>query len=102
MFAANAADGAVDHTFLTSVIDVHGTGAVGLQVLREVNERTERLIKLQRKIEAYRQVQHDPTGQLYSVASAFISSDAQTLESTLRQINQFWIRRRPAGVRGEG
>jgi cytochrome oxidase Cu insertion factor (SCO1/SenC/PrrC family) len=25
VFAANAADGAVDHTFLTSVIDVHGT-----------------------------------------------------------------------------
>jgi cell division protein FtsB len=51
-------------------------GAVGLQVLREVNERTEQFIKLQRKIEAYRQVQHDTTGQLHSVASAFISSDA--------------------------
>src|SRR5207302_7859436 len=55
----------------------------------EVNERTEELIKLQRKIEAYRQVQHDTTSQLYSVASALILPDDQTLESTLRQLNQF-------------
>ena len=64
-------------------------GAVGLEGLREVNQRTEELIKLQRKIEAYRQVQHDTTGQLYSVATALISSDEQTLDSTLRQLNQF-------------
>ena len=43
-------------------------GAVGLQVLSGVNQRTEELIKLQRKIEAYRQVQHDTTSQLYSVS----------------------------------
>src|SRR5439155_914534 len=47
------------------------------------------LIKLQRKIEAYRQVQHDTTSQLYSVSSALVSSDERTLESTLRQLNQF-------------
>ena len=64
-------------------------GAVGLQGLREVNERTEELIKLQRKIEAYRQVQHDTTSQLYSVALALVSSDERTLDSTLRQLNQF-------------
>ena len=64
-------------------------GAVGLEGLREVNQRTEELIKLQRKIEAYRQVQHDTTGQLYSVATALISSDEQTLDNTLRQLNQF-------------
>ena len=52
-------------------------------------ERTEELIKLQRKIEAYRQVQHDTTSQLYSVASALVSSDERTLDSTLRQLNQF-------------
>ena len=50
-------------------------GAVGLQVLSGVNERTEELIKLQRKIEAYRQVQHDTTSQLYSVSSALLASD---------------------------
>ncbi|HEY1361970.1 MAG TPA: ATP-binding protein [Xanthobacteraceae bacterium] len=64
-------------------------GAVGLQGLREVNDRTEELIKLQRKIEAYRQVQHDTTSQLYSVASALVSPDERTLDSTLRQLNQF-------------
>jgi signal transduction histidine kinase len=64
-------------------------GAVGLQGLREVHQRTEELIKLQRKIEAYRQVQHDTTGQLYGVSSALISSDERTLESALRQLNQF-------------
>jgi len=64
-------------------------GAVGLQGLREVNGRTEELIKLQRKIEAYRQVQHDTTSQLYSVSSAMVSSDERTLDSTLRQLNQF-------------
>jgi signal transduction histidine kinase len=64
-------------------------GAVGLQGLREVNDRTEELIRLQRKIEAYRQVQHDTTSQLYSVASALVSSDERTLDSMLRQLNQF-------------
>ena len=64
-------------------------GAVGLQVLSGVNQRTDELIKLQRKIEAYRQVQHDTTIQLYSVSSALLSSDDQTLASTLRQLNQF-------------
>ena len=64
-------------------------GAVGLQGLSEVNERTEELIKLQRKIAAYRQVQHDTTSQLYSVSSALLSSDERTLDSTLRQLNQF-------------
>ena len=46
-------------------------------------------IKLQRKIEAYRQVQHDTTSQLYSVVAALVSSDERTLDSTLRQLNQF-------------
>jgi signal transduction histidine kinase len=75
--------------FLTIVALLVITGTGGLRELRGVNERTEELIKLQRKIEAYRQVQHDATGQLYSVASALVSSDERTLDSTLRQINQF-------------
>jgi signal transduction histidine kinase len=64
-------------------------GAVGLQVLSGVNQRVQELVKLQRKIEAYRQVQHDTTTQLYSVASALASADERTLSSTLRQLNQF-------------
>jgi two-component system, sensor histidine kinase len=64
-------------------------GAVGLQVLSGVNVRTDELIKLQHKIEAYRQVQNDTTNQLYGVSSALLSSDDQNLSSTLRQLNQF-------------
>jgi signal transduction histidine kinase len=75
--------------FLTIAALLVITGAGGLRELSGVNERTEELIKLQRKIEAYRQVQHDTTGQLYSVSSALVSSDERTLDSTLRQLNQF-------------
>src|SRR5262249_28465038 len=73
--------------FLTIAALLVITGAGGLRELSGVNKRTEELIKLQRKIEAYRQVQHDTTSQLYSVSSALVSSD--DLESTLRQLNQF-------------
>jgi methyl-accepting chemotaxis protein len=75
--------------FLTIAALLVITGAGGLRELSGVNKRTEELIKLQRKIEAYRQVQHDTTSQLYSVSSALVSSDERTLESTLRQLNQF-------------
>jgi signal transduction histidine kinase len=64
-------------------------GAVGLQVLSGVNQRTDELIRLQRKIEAYLQVQHDTTSRLYSASSALLSSDDVTLSDTLRQLNQF-------------
>jgi signal transduction histidine kinase len=64
-------------------------GAVGLELLSGVNGRTDEIIRLQRKIEAYRQVQHDITSQLYSVASVLLSSDDLTLSSTLRRLNQF-------------
>jgi hypothetical protein len=41
---------------------------VVLEALSNVNHRTDELIKLQRKIDAYRQVQHNTTSQLYSVS----------------------------------
>jgi signal transduction histidine kinase len=75
--------------FLAIAILLIMMGAVGLQLLSGVNQRTEELITLQRKIEAYRQVQHDTTIQLYSVSSALLASDDATLLSTLRQLNQF-------------
>jgi signal transduction histidine kinase len=64
-------------------------GAVGLQALGTVDRRAEDLVKLQRKIAAYRQLQHDTTGQLYSVTSALLAPEERTLEATLRQLNQF-------------
>jgi signal transduction histidine kinase len=63
-------------------------GAVSLGVLSGINQRTDELIKLQRKIEAYRQVQHDTTSQLYGVSSALLAADDSTLSSALRQLNQ--------------
>jgi signal transduction histidine kinase len=64
-------------------------GAVGLQVLSGVNQRADELIRLQRKIEAYRQVQNDTTSRLSSASSVLLSSDDLTLSNTLRQLNQF-------------
>ncbi len=75
--------------FLAIVLLLIAVGAAGLQVLSGVNRRTEELGKLQRKIAAYRQLQHDTTAQLYSVASALLVPDERTLEATLRQLNQF-------------
>jgi signal transduction histidine kinase/HAMP domain-containing protein len=64
-------------------------GAVGLQALSDTNRRAKDLVELQRKIAAYRQLQHDTTAQLYRVASALLVHDERTLDATLRQLNQF-------------
>jgi signal transduction histidine kinase len=67
--------------------------AVGLGVLGETNHRAEELIILHRKIAAYRQLQHDTTGQLYSVTSTLAlpleQIDARMIEAALRQLKQF-------------
>ena len=75
--------------FLAIVMLLIIVGAVGLQLLSQSNRRADDLIKLQRKIAAYRQIQHDTTAQLYSVASALLTDEERTLEATLRQLNQF-------------
>ena len=75
--------------FLTIVGLLIVIGAVSLAELGRVNQRAEDLVKLQRKIAAYRQIQHDTTAQLYSVASALLVPDERTLDATLRQLNQF-------------
>jgi class 3 adenylate cyclase/CHASE3 domain sensor protein len=64
-------------------------GVVALQVLSDINRRSEDLIKLQRKTAAFRQLQHDTTTQLYSVTSALLSPEERMLASSLRQLNQF-------------
>jgi signal transduction histidine kinase len=64
-------------------------GVVGLAELESVNRRAEDLVKIQRKIAAYRQLQHGTTAQLYSVSSALVTLDSRTLDSILRQLNQF-------------
>jgi signal transduction histidine kinase len=75
--------------FLTIVGLLIVLGAVGLHVLSGVNDRTDELIKLQRKIAAYRQVQHDTTSQLYVFSEAMLSRDERTLDGALNQLKQF-------------
>jgi len=75
--------------FLAMVVLLIASGVVSLRVLSGMFQHTEDLITLQRKIEAYRQVQLDTTSQLYSVSSALLTSDKTTLNAALRQINQF-------------
>jgi signal transduction histidine kinase len=75
--------------FLAIVGLLFVVGAVSVSELGLVTRQTEDLVKLQRKIAAYRQIQHDTTLQLYSVASALLVPDERTLESTLRQLGQF-------------
>lgn len=75
--------------FLAIVLLLIAVGAVGLQVLSRSSRRANELVALQRKIAAYRQLQHDTTAQLYSVASALVVFDEQTLDATLRQLDQF-------------
>jgi signal transduction histidine kinase len=65
------------------------SGVVSLVELGRVNQRAEDVAALQRKIAAYRQIQHDTTSQLYSVASALLVPDERTLDATLRQLDQF-------------
>src|SRR2546430_17640637 len=67
-------------------------GAVGLEVLSGVHQRAEELVKLQRKIEAYRQGQHDNNTQVYRVASALVSAAEGTLSGRQRPCNPFGFR----------
>ena len=59
--------------FLAIVGLLFAIGVVSLAELGRLNERAEDFVKLQRKIAAYRQIQHSTTSQLYSVATAMLA-----------------------------
>jgi signal transduction histidine kinase len=75
--------------FFIIVVLLLVTAGAALQALQEVNRRAEDMVLLERKIKAYRQLNHDTTGQLYGVASSLIKTDEVELEATLRQLTQF-------------
>ena len=75
--------------FLAIAALLVAVGAASVIGLAAVNERTQDMVKLQRKLAAYRQIQHDTTLQLYAVSAAMVAQDARTFEATLRQLNQF-------------
>ena len=75
--------------FLVIVALLITVGTVGLRALSDANRRDTELLALQNKITAYRNLQQETTSQLYSVALAFQAPDEPTLDTTLRQLNQF-------------
>lgn len=62
---------------------------VGVHALSEMHARAERTVQLQRKIAAYRQLNHDIVAQLHGVATALLVPQEVRLEATLRQLRQF-------------
>jgi signal transduction histidine kinase len=82
--------------FLVMVVLLIAVGAVGVQALAEVSRRAEEMAKLQRKVGAYRQLQHDATEILYDaadlvygVASGIVVPRDPVLEETLQKLRQF-------------
>src|SRR5262244_1694427 len=79
--------------FLAIAVLLIMVGTVGLGVLSKVNLHAEELVLLHRKIAAYRQLQHDTTGQLYSVTATLAlplaQIDTHMIEAVLRQLKQF-------------
>jgi signal transduction histidine kinase len=64
-------------------------GGLSLYELDQVNRRTDDLVKLQRKIAAFRQIQQDTMAHLYSVSTMLLATDETALDTTLRQLSQF-------------
>jgi adenylate cyclase len=75
--------------FLTIVAMLVVLGGFGLYILQGMQERSERLIALQRKIAVYGTVQHNTTRQLYEVSSALLNGTQTELNRVARQIQQF-------------
>ena len=69
--------------FLAMVALLVVLGAVGLGVLGGAHRRTDDLIRIERKIMAYRQVQQDTT------SSALLASNDRALTAVLRQLERF-------------
>jgi signal transduction histidine kinase/methyl-accepting chemotaxis protein len=75
--------------FLAMVVLLVLLGGMGLRVLGGMSQQVEELIELQRKIAAFRQVQHNTTSQLYGVSTGLLAPDERTLDGLLRQLSQF-------------
>ncbi len=75
--------------FLSIVALLVALGVVGLSALQIADERAADLVRLERRIAAYRQLRHNTTGQLYAVSSAFIATDQRQLDAALRSLQRF-------------
>ena len=75
--------------FLSIVVLVVVLGAVGVGALQRADERAAELVGLEHRIAAYRQLQHNTTGQLYATVSAFLAADERALDVALRRLQRF-------------
>ena len=75
--------------FLAMVLLFVLLGAIGLGVLRSANRRAESLLELQRRVAAYRQLQSNSTDLLYTVSSALLATDDETVAVAARHLGQF-------------
>ena len=75
--------------FLGIVVLLLALAAVGLGGLQSADQRAAELVSLERRIAAYRQLQHNATEQLYAVASAFLADDERQLDAALRRLQRF-------------
>ena len=76
-------------------------GAVGLEVLTGVNRRAEDLVKLQRKIAAYRQLQHDTTGAALQRGLGAARARRADARGDAAPAQPVRLRPRPPAVRGQ-
>jgi hypothetical protein len=54
-----------------------------------MNRQAQDTARLQRKIDAYRQLSHDTVAQLYSISTALLQPEEPQLQSVARQLKQF-------------
>jgi class 3 adenylate cyclase/CHASE3 domain sensor protein len=74
--------------FLAIVVLLITVGVTGLQVLYGGNRRVETLLSHQRKIAAYRQLQHDTMAELYHMTSSLLGANERTFKAALRRLTQ--------------
>ena len=74
--------------FLAIVVLLITVGTTGLQVLQASNRRAEDLLRHQRQIAAYRQLQHDTMAELYHVVSSLLGSNERTFKAAFRRLTQ--------------
>jgi len=75
--------------FLLITLLLLSASGAGVYALNEMHRHAEQTLQLQRKIGAYRQLNHDTIAQLHGVASALLEPEEPRLEATLRQLKQF-------------
>ena len=93
--------------FLAIVALLIALGAIGLYELRAVNQRTEELIKSERKIAAYRQVQHDTPEVLKDYAEfwgakpegwSFLTGSLEAVREVTRRYGVFFAKKEDGSV----